>query len=161
MKKAENRIKNIAKIKEARQTVEQLHEIHTTYARTFFRKAKGEYWEEHKAELQRYDNASQYLIKVNGNLEIDDAALIAESKRLTAARQKWSAELGTIKPDLEQLRNVKRWVDRALEDEVPEHLSLKEQMEIATRNANAHNQKAKQSQSHMPDKKRTSPDSLN
>ena len=41
MKKAETRIKNIAKIKEARQTVEQLHEIHTTYARTFFRKAKG------------------------------------------------------------------------------------------------------------------------
>ena len=161
MKKAETRIKNIARIKEARQTVEQLHEVHITYVRTFFRKAKGEYWEEHKEELQRYDNASQYLMKVNGNLEIDTAALGAESKRLTTARQKWSAELETIKPDLEQLRNVKRWVDRALEDEVPEHLSLKEQIEIATRNANAHNQKTKQSHNHIPNEKRTTPDSLN
>ena len=100
-------------------------------------------------------------MKVNGNLEIDAAALNAESKRLTAARQKWSAELETMRPDLKQLRNVKRWVDRALEDEVPEHLSLKEQMEIATRNANAHNQKTKQSHNHIPNEKRTTPDSLN
>ena len=161
MKKAETRIKNIARIKEARQAVEQLHEIHAAYARTFFRKAKEQYWQDHKEELHRYDKASGYLMKVTGNMEIDAAALSAESKRLTAARQKWSAELETIKPDLEQLRNVKRWVDRALEDEVPEHLSLKEQMEIATRNANAHNQKAKQSQSHIANTKRTTPDSLN
>lgn len=161
MKKAETRLKNIAKIREARQTMEQLHEIYATYARTFFRKAKTQYWEDHKEDLQRYSKASGYLMKVNGNLEIDTASLKAESKRLTVTRQKWSTELETMKPDLEQLRNVKRWVDRALEDEVPKHLSFKEQMEIAARNANAHNQKIKQSQSHIPNEKRTTPDSLN
>ena len=160
MKKAEVRLKNIARIREAKLTMEQLHDIYAGYARIFFKKAKEKYWQEHKEELQRYDKASRYLMKVNGNTEIDAAAMAAESRRLTAARQKWKTELDSLRPDLDQLRNVKRWVDRALEEEVPEHLSLKEQIAIVTNNANVR-QRQKQTQQPTHDSKRTAPDSLN
>ena len=160
MKKAEKRLKTIAKIQEARQTIEQLHDLHAAYGRIFFKKPKAEFYEAHKEDLQRYDKASLYLTKVNGKTDIDAAAMAAEAKRLTAVRQKWSAELEAMKPDLEQLRNVKRWVDRALEEEVPEHLSLKDQMAIVTHNAYAQQQQ-KQNQQPVHDPKRTTPDSLN
>ena len=160
MKKAEARLENIARIQEARQTIMRFNEIHTAYSHIFFKKAKEKFWEEHKEALQQYSKASRYLMKVNGSLDIDGAALDAEKKRLIAVREKWKAEMDALQPDLTQLRNVKRWVDHTMEEKVPEHLSLKEQMAVATNNANRR-QKTQPTFKQARDSKRTTPDSMN
>ncbi len=70
-------------------------------------------------------------MKVNSSIEVDTAALKAESDRLTAHRAKLQKKLEDIKPILDQLRNVQHCVDVAIQDEEPEYPSILEQLEWA------------------------------
>ena len=133
MKATDRRLKNIAGIAEALQTVQRYQEIHDQYASTFFKKKKEKYRAEHQDELSQYDQAYSRLMKINGSMTVDIPALKAERKKLTLERQEMQEKLEAMKPDLDQLRDVRRCVDRAIQDQEPEHLGLKEQLALVTR----------------------------
>ena len=82
--------------------------------------------------MKQYGKAYHYLMKMNGGIEVDTAALKAESERLAAHRVKLQKKLEEIKPILDQLRNVQHCVDVAIQDEEPEYSSILEQLERAS-----------------------------
>ena len=101
--------------------------------------------------MKQYGKAYHYLMKVNGCIQVDTAALKAESERLTVHRVKLQKKLEEIKPILDQLRNVQRCVDVAIQDEEPEYLSILEQLERVNQEHLAHQQAEqaeRQTQSH-------------
>ena len=132
LKKANKRLKNISTITETEKTLEQLQPIHDQYSHIFFKGKKEAFYAQHQDELKQYGKAYHYLMKVNGGIKIDAAALKAESERLTAHRVKLQKKLEEIKPILEQLRNVQHCVDVAIQDEEPEYSSILEQLERAS-----------------------------
>ena len=90
-------------------------------------------------------------MKMNGGIEVDTAALKAESERLTAHRAKLQKKLEDIKPILDQLRNVQHCVDVVIRDEEPEYPSILEQLERANQERLARQQAEqaeRQTQSH-------------
>ena len=129
LKKANKRLKNISTITETEKTLEQLQPIHDQYSHIFFKGKKEAFYAQHQDELKQYGKAYHYLMKVNGGIKIDAAALKAENERLTAHRAKLQKKLEEIKPILDQLRNVQHCVDVAIRDEEPEYPSILEQLE--------------------------------
>ena len=95
--------------------------------------------------MKQYGKAYHYLMKMNGGIEVDTAALEAESERLAAHRVKLQKKLEEIKPILDQLRNVQHCVDVAIQDEEPEYPSILEQLERANQERLAQ-QQAEQSE---------------
>ena len=138
LKKADQRQKNIAGILEKAQTLRQLQPIHDKYAHTFFKQKKEAYYAEHEEELKRYGKAYHYLMKVNGGIQADAAALQAESERLKALRTKLQKKLEPIKPILNNLHFVKRCVDEVEKDQEPP--SIMEQLEAVRQQAEAQSQ---------------------
>ena len=133
LKKANKRLKNLSTITETAKTLEQLQPIHDQYSRIFFKGKKEAFYTQHQDELKQYGKAYYYLMKVNGGIKIDAAALQAESERLTAHRAKLQKKLEDIKPILDQLRSIQHCVDIAMKDEEhePEYPSILEQLERA------------------------------
>ena len=131
MKKANKRLKNISTITETARTLQQLQSIHDQYSRIFFKGKKEAFYAQHQDELKQYGKAYHYLMKAHGSIQIDPAALKAESDKLTAHRVKLQKKLEEIKPILDQLRNVQHCVDVAIRDEEPEYSSIMEQLEKA------------------------------
>lgn len=93
--------------------------------------------------MKQYGKAYHYLMKAHGSIQIDPAALKAESDRLTAHRVKLQKKLEEIKSILDQLRNVQHCVDVAIRDEEPGYSSIMEQLEQANQERIAQ-QKTKQ-----------------
>ena len=129
LKKVNKRLKNISTIRETAKTLEQLQPIHDQYGRIFIKSKKEAFYAQHQDELKQYGKAYHYLMKVNGGIKIDAAALQAESERLTAHRAKLQKKLEDIKPTLDQLRNVQHCVDIVERDEEPDFPSILEQLE--------------------------------
>lgn len=141
---ADTRLKNIAGIMDASQTVRRLQNVHDQYARTFFKKVKEKYQIEHRDELAQYDKAYRFLMKVNGGNAVNAPALRAEQKKLTEKRRQMQERLESIKPDLDQLRNISRCIDRAIEDQEPEHLHPKAQLAYAAKQLEMERQRSQQ-----------------
>ena len=115
------------------------------YSRIFFKGKKEAFYAQHQDKLKQYGKAYHYLMKMNGGIEVDTAALKAESERLAAHRVKLQKKLEEIKPILDQLRNVQHCVDIAIQDEEPEYPSILEQLERANQERLAQ-QQAEQSE---------------
>ena len=129
LKKVSKRLKNICGITEAANTMRQLHSIHEQYNRIYFKGKKQAFYEQHREELMKYGKAYSYLMKVNGSAQVDAAVLKEESDRLIAHRANLQQRAENMKPLLTQLRNVKRCVDIAIQDEEPEYPSIMEKLE--------------------------------
>ena len=129
LKKVNKRLKNISGITEAANTMRQLHSIHEQYNRIYFKGKKQAFYEQHQEDLKKYGKVYSYLVKVNGSAQVDAAVLKEESDRLIAHRANLQQRAENMKPLLTQLRNVKRCVDIAIQDEEPEYPSIMEKLE--------------------------------
>ena len=151
LKKTNKRLKNISGITEAANTMRQLHSIHEQYNRIYFKGKKQAFYEQHQEDLKKYWKASSYLMKVNGRVQMDAAALKEESDRLNAHRVNLQQRAENMKPLLAQLRNVKRCVDIAVQDEEPEYPSIIERLEKDSQEQLT--QQQQEEQKHPHDKK--------
>ena len=129
LKKVNKRLKNIPGINEAANTMRQLQSIHEQYSRIYFKGKKQAFYEQHQEDLKKYWKASSYLVKVNGSVQMDAAALKEESDRLIAHRARLQQRAEEMKPFLSQIRNVKHCVDIAIQDEEPEYSSIMKRLE--------------------------------
>ena len=151
MKKVNKRLKNISGITEAANTMRQLHSIHDQYTRIYFKGKKQAFYDQHQEELKKYGKAYSYLMKMNGSAQVDAAALKEESERLNAHRANLQQRVEELKPLLIQLRNVKRCVDIAIQDEEPEYPSIMEKLEKDSQEQLT--QQQQEEQKHPHDKK--------
>ena len=122
-------MKNISGITEATNTMRQLQSVHDQYAHIFFKGKKQAFFEQHQEDLKQYGKAYSYLRKMNGSAQVDAVALKEESDRLNAHRANLQQKAENMKPLLTQLRNVKRCVNIAMQDEEPEYPSIMERLE--------------------------------
>ena len=129
LKKTNKRLKNISGITEATNTMHQLQSVHDQYAHIYFKGKKQAFYDQHQEDLKKYGKAYSYLMKVNGSAQVDAAVLKEESDRLISHRANLQQRAENMKPLLAQLRNVKRCVDIAMQDEEPEYPSIIERLE--------------------------------
>ena len=148
LKQTDQRLKNITGILNAAQTLQQLQAIHDQYTHTFFKSKKESFYAEHEAELKQYGKAYHYLMKVNGGISVDPAALETESERLTAREARLHGKLEPMKPILDSLHFVKRCVDVVIKDQEPpsiiEQLEAVKQQNEAQRQARQEEEQRKQ-----------------
>ena len=148
LKQTDQRLKNITGILNAAQTLQQLQAIHDQYTHIFFKTKKESFYAEHEAELKQYGKAYHYLMKVNGGISVDPAALKMESERLTARQDKLQGKLEPMKPILNNLHFVKRCVDVVIKDQEPpsiiEQLEAVKQQNEAQRQARQEEEQRKQ-----------------
>jgi len=90
-------------------------------------------------------------MKVNGSAQMDAVALKEERDRLISHRANLQQSAEEMKPLLAQLRNVKRCVDIAMQDEEPEYPSIVERLEKDSQEQLA--QQQQEEQKHPHDKK--------
>ena len=128
LKKTNRRLKNISGITEAADTMRQLQSIHDQYNHIYFKGKKQAFYEQHQEELKKYGKTYYYLMKVYGGIQVDVTALAEESNRLISHRASLQQRVEEMKPILSQLRNVKRCVEIAIEDEEPEYPSIMAQL---------------------------------
>jgi hypothetical protein len=149
LKKVNKRLKNISGISEAANTMRQLQSAHDQYAHIYFKGKKQAFYEQHAEDLKKYGKAYSYLMKVNGSAQVDAAALKEESDRLISHRANLQLRAENMKPILTQLRNVKRCVNIAIQDEEPEYPSIMERLEKNSQEQLAQQQREEgQKQSH-------------
>ena len=129
LKKVNKRLKNISGITEAANTMRQLQSVHDQYAHIYFKGKKQAFYEQHQEDIKKYGKAYSYLMKVYGSTQVDAAVLQEESDRLISHRVNLQQRAENMKPLLAQLRNVKRCVEIAMQDEEPEYSSIMERIE--------------------------------
>ncbi|MCQ2508273.1 MAG: MobA/MobL family protein [Dorea sp.] len=136
----EKRYQTINSIKKAVGILEKYKPIHDAYMKKGFKIAKDHYAEAHKEELDAYNRAYRFLMKVEGSVEIDIAKLDSEIVDRRKQDHIEQAKLDSVQGDLEQLRIVRYYVSRVMPEKI-EPRTMKEQLEISKIKADRENAK--------------------
>ena len=114
LKQNENRMREIAQVKDAAAIHAKLKPIHDTFIKKNFKLTKDAYASQHKDELDTFNKAVRTLMKLNGSTTVDFSALDAEFSALQSGSAELRSQLETMRPDLTALKNVRKYIDLVL-----------------------------------------------
>ncbi len=90
LKQNENRMRAIARIKDAAAVHAKLKPIHDTFIKKNFKLTKDAYAAQHKDELDAFNKAVRTLMKLNGSIAVDFSALMPNFLRCNPAAQSFA-----------------------------------------------------------------------
>ena len=156
MKGMESRIKDLSSIIKAHETIERLKPVHDKYVKINWKGVKAKYAEEHKAELDEYNNAFRLLKKFNIGLDFHFDAYEGERKTLMSERDKLQHELEKMKANLKPLEDVRYCIGKVIPlDDLPVQTVPEKQSVLESISAAKQEQAEKQAvQTELPSKKK-------
>ena len=114
LKQNENRMREIAQVKDAAAIHAKLKPIHDTFIKKNFKLTKDAYAAQHKEELDTFNKAVRTLMKLNGSTAVDFSALDAEFSALQSGSAELRTKLETLQPDVSALKNIRKYIDMVL-----------------------------------------------
>lgn len=156
MKAKESRIKDLSSILKAHDTIERLQPVHDKYVKNSWKAVKAKYAEQHKAELDEYNNAFRLLKKFNIGLDLHFDAYEGERKTLMSERDKLQHELEKMKANLKPLEDVRYCIGKVIPlDDLPVQTVPEKQSVLESISAAKQEQAEKQAvQTELPSKKK-------
>ena len=125
----QKRMSDIAAIRNAHKTLQELKPIHDAYMKKNFKLMKDRYRSQHGVELDQYSRAYKLLMKVNGSTKVDLPSLDAEYRKLEETVSRNSGQLEDVRAELSQLKSIRYYVSRVVpEEKAPEKVSVKDRL---------------------------------
>ena len=115
----EQRVRDIEAIIQAVKTLKELTPVQDKLNSIFFKGARAKYESEHANELAKLRKSQRLLHKLNITLPINSRELNAEARRLKAETEAMLPELEAIHAEMDQLKQVRRWVRKVMPDALP------------------------------------------
>ena len=126
MRKAENRMKDIAGIQNAVAVCEEQKPVHDKYLKIGWKKRQAAFAESHQEELKAYNKAYRYLKAQHVDLNVNLDALEAEYSKLQADHAAFARQLEQMQTELKPLNEIRYWINQVLRPEQVEALDKAE-----------------------------------
>lgn len=114
MHQVKDKIRTIEKLENAYGILCELKPVHDTYVKLRWKGKKDKYWQEHSAELKKYNSAARYLNEHCPGGHYDQASVDDAKAAFAVELAEEQAHLSEVRAKLDTLEQIRKYINRML-----------------------------------------------